>query len=88
MGNVSVEEYARRGKLKFLNGKYDKALLNYDKALNLTNSNADIYVFRGMTYARINNHKRALSDYAKAIKICKDNLVLPALSWVANGEVI
>jgi tetratricopeptide (TPR) repeat protein len=58
-----------RGLIYHDNGKYDKAIADFSKAIHLDPYNLNAYYFRGMTYGRIRESEQAIRDFRSAIDI-------------------
>ena len=52
--------------------KYDEAILNYNKAIEINPDNADYYYNRGDSYYNLDKYDEAISNYDKAIKLNPD----------------
>jgi tetratricopeptide (TPR) repeat protein len=50
-------------------GQYHKAIVEYNRALELNPQNVIVYVNRGNTYEAMRSHEDAISDYNRAIEI-------------------
>jgi tetratricopeptide (TPR) repeat protein len=70
-----VFAYANRGDAYKAQGKYDRAISDYDKAIELDKNNAIAYNGRGNAYKAQGKHDRAISDYDKAIELDKNNAI-------------
>ena len=53
--------------------KFDKAIENFSKSINLNPNFSDNFNNRGIAFAEIKNYKMAISDYDKAIKLNKNS---------------
>jgi len=60
--------YNSRGAV-YLSGEYDRAILEYNKAIENDPGNALAYFNRGVTYYDKDEYDRAILDYTKAIEI-------------------
>jgi len=70
-----ADAYNNRG-LDYANlGKYDKAIEDFNKAIELNPDLAVAYYNRGNTYAELGEYDRAIKDYDKAIELNKDYTV-------------
>ncbi len=65
----TVKEYVQRAELFRQAREYDKALADYDKALELNPNDALAYRDRGLVYMRLKQYDKALADYDKAGEI-------------------
>jgi tetratricopeptide (TPR) repeat protein len=61
--------YRGRGEVYFSKKDYEKALLDFDKSIQLDPTQAYTFVCRGAVYSRKGSYKHALSEYAHALKI-------------------
>jgi tetratricopeptide (TPR) repeat protein len=50
-------------------GEYDKAMSDYNKALEINPRYAKAYYNRGFLYRKMGEYDKAISDYTKAIEI-------------------
>jgi tetratricopeptide (TPR) repeat protein len=56
--------------VEFYNNKeYDKAIIEFNKAIIQNSNNADAYNYRGMANFAKNNIRRAIADYEEALRI-------------------
>ena len=70
-----ADAYNNRG-LDYANlGKYDKAIEDFNKAIELNPDLAVAYYNRGNTYVELGEYDRAIKDYDKAIELNKDYAV-------------
>ena len=65
----TAEAYLNRGATYSQKGEFDKAISNYNKAIELNPKFAVAYLDRGFTYSKLGEDDRAISDYNKAIEI-------------------
>lgn len=83
--NAAIEQYglsdelraatfANRGILHAANGSLAEALSDYDEALMLSPSLAEVYVSRGILYHFLRDFERAIEDYGQAIELQVSNL--------------
>ncbi|MCA2885319.1 serine protease [Microcystis sp. M043S1] len=61
--------YYNRGILYYNQQKYDLALSDYNKAIDINPNYAEAYYNRGILYKNLQKYDLALSDYSKAIDI-------------------
>ena len=66
---VSVDVYLNRGDAFLGKGNYDRAIRDYDKAIELKPDFAVAYSNRGVAYAKKGDYPRAVVDYDKAIEL-------------------
>ena len=64
---TSVDEYFERGEAAFEQGRYDEAIANYTKAIQLNADDAAAYVNRGVAYGRKGLYDRAIGDFEQAL---------------------
>ncbi len=58
-----------RGLIYHDNGKFDKAIADFSKAIHLDPDNINAYYFRGMTYGKMREFDRSVRDFRSAIDI-------------------
>jgi tetratricopeptide (TPR) repeat protein len=63
----------KRGKLYFAQGKFDKALADFNQAAQLNPGLAEAYNLRGLAYSRLGNLGMAINDYNLAIRMAPAN---------------
>jgi len=71
--NPTYEEYNSRGLMYAAKGNYEKAFIDYNKAIQLKPNAFSAYYNRGTTYAIKGEYDKAFPDYAKAIKLKPDS---------------
>ncbi len=74
--------YFQRATTYSLQKQWDKALLDFDKALKLDPQNHDAYANRALLYLEINQPEKALEDCNTGLRITKTNVNL----WSNRGE--
>jgi tetratricopeptide (TPR) repeat protein len=67
-----TDSYLGRGKTYFAKKAYDKAIADFDKAIQRRPS-AIAFQFRGEAYSRIGDYEKAASDYTQAIQLDPHN---------------
>jgi len=83
--NAAIEQYglsdflraatfANRGILHAANGSLAEALSDYDQALAIIPSLAEVYISRGIIYHFLQDFQRAIDDYSLAIEMQVSNL--------------
>jgi tetratricopeptide (TPR) repeat protein len=55
------------------NGRYDQALADYDRAIELDATNTWAFLGRGETYRAMQRYDQALADYDRAIELDATN---------------
>ena len=68
-GASDAQFYNSRGMAYDKEGRYDQAILDYNKALKINPRYAEAYNNRGVAYRRKGQYDRAISDYNKALEI-------------------
>jgi tetratricopeptide (TPR) repeat protein len=63
------QAYSKRGVVWFYNGDYDKAILDYTRALSKNLNYAEAYCNRGVAWFFKGNFDRAIEDFTAAINI-------------------
>ena len=53
--------------------EHQRAVEDYNKAINLDSNNADAYINRGIAYSGLGKHEAAIKDYDQAIAIAPNN---------------
>ncbi len=64
---VTAEDYFQKAEIYLENKEYDKAILDYTKAIEINNSYASAYFKRACTYYCQNQLQKAKTDYDKAV---------------------
>jgi len=64
-----AEVYNNRGVAYAKLNKYEQAIKDYDRAIELNPALAEVYNNRGITYAELNKYDQAIEDYDKAIEL-------------------
>ncbi|KRA79730.1 tetratricopeptide repeat protein [Altererythrobacter sp. Root672] len=54
-------------------GEYQKALADYDQAIDLDPANSYAFYNRGLIYQRLGDRRRALADYSASLKLRPEN---------------
>ena len=62
-------DYFSRGKTYLENGETDKAVSDFNRVIDLNNTDARFYLFRGNAYSAKQGYEQALDDYNKAIEL-------------------
>lgn len=61
--------YVKLGDECFEKGEYSNAIANYNQALQVKSSDADLYYKRGLAHYQIGDYEAAIADYSQAIQI-------------------
>ncbi|MBD2342948.1 tetratricopeptide repeat protein [Anabaena subtropica] len=62
-------DYTKLGDQCFTQGEYTASIDNYNQALKLTSSDAELYYKRGLAYYQLGDYEAAIADYSQAINI-------------------
>lgn len=76
--------YLERALQRFEGGYYKGALEDYNKALEIDQTNEEIWLGRGLAREKLKDHEGAFSDYTKAIDIREDFFK----AWINRGNVL
>jgi tetratricopeptide (TPR) repeat protein len=74
IGNKTVIHHFK-GRTYYAKGQYDKAISDYNKAIEIDPNFAEAHLYRGNTYAVKGQYDQAISDYSNAIKINPKNVL-------------
>lgn len=88
--------YYKRGDKYFINGQYQEAIRDYDKAILFHPIGPDpvcfmIYNNRATAYCNLGNFEKAIDDYSKAIKLSPNNAKLylnRSIAYCSNGQLL
>ncbi len=69
LNQKSAKYYSDKGKEKAKLGKWEEAISDYDKAIELDSSDGDYYNGRGVSKVMQNKYKEAEKDFDEAIKL-------------------
>jgi len=70
--SLSIEEIFIKATKYFKNKKYDEAIVEFSKVIQINPNRAEAYYCRGFAYAQKRNPGQAIADYTKAIEINPD----------------
>jgi tetratricopeptide (TPR) repeat protein len=87
--SLDAESYNNRGAAYAKEGEYDKAISDFNKAIELNPRYADAYNNRGAAYAKKGEYEKAISDYSKAIELnprYADAYYNRGLAYYGKGE--
>jgi tetratricopeptide (TPR) repeat protein len=73
--NDSLRNLIDSANNKIKKGEYQAARLDLNKAIELSPQNAPLFALRGIVYARLERHERAIQDYNQAIQIDLKNII-------------
>ncbi len=65
----AAETYFNRGAIYSQEKEFDRAISNYNKAIEINPNFVVAYLDRGVAYSKLGEDDRAISDYNKAIEI-------------------
>ncbi len=68
-GEKDADAYFESGNVHFKKGEYDRAIADYNRALDINSRHTDAYYHRGYIYHLKGEYDKALSDYNHAIEI-------------------
>ncbi len=74
--------YHNRGNTYQRLDQYERAIADYDQAIQLAPDRAGAYTDRGTAYQNLNRHQRAIADYDQAIRLDPDH----ALAYSNRGN--
>lgn len=66
---LMANDYAKQGDNFFLEGRYQEAISNYEKALKIHPEMADTWNNRGVVLTRLQNYEEAIASYDRALQI-------------------
>ena len=67
-----IEAYDLRGNIKMFLSKYEGAIIDYSKAIELKPKDAYLYFFRGLSYESLELYQYALRDFQMSLKLDPD----------------
>lgn len=65
----SAEDYVEQGTAEGRSGDFEKAITDFDHALELNPNQAEVYNFRGVTKARKGDIEGAIADFDRAVEM-------------------
>jgi tetratricopeptide (TPR) repeat protein len=66
-------------------GQYQRAIQDYDQAIQLEPGDSSLFYQRGNAYRRLGQYQRAIQDYDQAIKL--EPLYSPAFYWRGQAKL-
>lgn len=69
MDQVEIQEYLTQGAVLSGRGKYEEALVWYDKAERANPMEEDVYLSKGIAYANLEKYDEAKAQFEKALKV-------------------
>jgi tetratricopeptide (TPR) repeat protein len=66
---VAASDWVEKGVALVLEGKYNEAIINFNKAIELDPKDAVAYNNRGVAYGELGNYEQEITDCSKAIEI-------------------
>jgi tetratricopeptide (TPR) repeat protein len=85
--SLDAESHIYRGHHNFLNGNYDEAISDYNRAIELNPEFSEAYYTRGSAYDRKGQYNHAIDDYTKAIELNPYFVEAYSNRGVANGII-
>jgi tetratricopeptide (TPR) repeat protein len=70
----TAEEFFKEGQKEYKLGKYNKAIEDFTKAIELNLDDAKLYYYRGGAHEKLGEYTEALKNYKKGIGINLLNL--------------
>ncbi|WP_428744908.1 tetratricopeptide repeat protein [Tenacibaculum sp.] len=70
--NFNSDDYINSGLIKSISGEYEKALIDYNKAIELNQKNSIALNNRGYNYNLMENYESAIKDFEEAIALDED----------------
>jgi tetratricopeptide (TPR) repeat protein len=80
---LAAEDYLGRGIAHVEQGRYQQAIADFNRALQIKPDNAAAYINLGHTHMEMGQYQQAMADFDRAIEIEPDN----ALAHLARGSV-
>jgi len=68
--------------------RYEQAIEDFSKAIELNPNDAVAYYNRGLAYAKLNEHERAIEYYGKAIKLNPNDAKAYGNRGIAYSEIL
>jgi tetratricopeptide (TPR) repeat protein len=72
---------------KIKKGEYQAARLDLNKAIEISPQNAPLFALRGIVYAGLERHEKAIQDYNQAIQIDPQNITFYNLRGESYGKI-
>ena len=76
--SVQWEKHYRDGTALVIDGEYEKAIVELNKAIELDPEYAEAYYNRGLAYNNSGEMAKAISDYEKCVELSNDPELLEA----------
>ncbi len=70
--SVQSEKHYKNGTVLVIDGEYEEAIVELNKAIELDPEYADAYYYRGLAYDKSGEVAKAISDYEKCIELSND----------------
>jgi tetratricopeptide (TPR) repeat protein len=75
--------YNRRGIIYYTSGKYDDAIKDFNRAIEISPRYTQAYNNRGVAWRNIGEYKKAIEDYSKTLEINPQNAgAYNSLAWI------
>jgi len=81
--------YVRRGRARYWNDDFDKAVADFSQAIRLNPKHSDAYNKRGIAWQEKGECDKAIADYDRAIRLDPENATAYSargFSWAVKGE--
>ena len=87
--SMIAEFYESEGSAYLEKRQYDKAIFNFNRAIEMNTADASAYYNRGRAYGEQGQYDQAISDYSKALEINRmygDTYFYRGLAYHAKGQ--
>ena len=75
-----------RGAIRYKQGRYDDAVINFDRAIERDNNYFVHYLSRGLTFAKQKQNSRAKTDLNQSVRLLPTATAYQALGQLAEDE--
>lgn len=75
-----------RGAIRYKQGRYDDAVINFDRAIERDNGYFVYYLSRGLTFAKQQQNSRAKADLSQSVRLLPTASAYQALGQLAESE--
>jgi len=83
----AIVDHVRRGMVSVHEGRYDDALIDYNRAIELAPDFGHTFTLRGVVYEKQGRHDLALADHNRAIELSPDNAIAYYNRGVAQEQL-
>ena len=84
--NAEPSFHSLRGDIRYQQGRYDDALINYNRAVERDDSFYGYYLGRGMSNAQLGNQQQAKSDLNASVELLPTTIAYLELGKIAEAE--